>query len=290
MKKSAFLILLTTGLLSFSADRDNYQQQTPPGTIQVSKKLYCDISEISNTDWKEYMNWTKIVFGETSAEYKATKPDETVWSQDSLDMGGLSEEYFRLPIYKYNPVVGITQKQAMAYAKWRSDRVFERILIDFKELPNDQSRMNRDNYFTTEKYYASKFTPENAPKLEWYPEYHLPTLDQRDLILHQNDSIGEQLARKAKQEYLPPFYANVLNDFSKKEITISTSNPYYSLPAKNAVLNLRGNVSEWTDEEDVAVGGSWHETPERIMQSDNYEYKKPNAWTGFRCVFEWKKN
>ena len=78
------------------------------------------------------MSWTERVFGKTSEEFKSTLPDTSVWKMKNytcLTMSVLENYYLRHPMYRNYPLVGISQKQAIAFSKWRSDRVFEYILI-----------------------------------------------------------------------------------------------------------------------------------------------------------------
>jgi len=56
-------------------------------------------------------------------------PHEAVWSADfpNSQMTVMDANYFTNKVYQYNPVVGVTWKQARAYADWRSTQL--RIMI-----------------------------------------------------------------------------------------------------------------------------------------------------------------
>ena len=55
------IVIISLVALSFSlfAGNDN-----PPGTIKIEENLYCDVTEVSNLEWKEYMLWAKRKYGE----------------------------------------------------------------------------------------------------------------------------------------------------------------------------------------------------------------------------------
>jgi sulfatase modifying factor 1 len=61
-------------------------------------------------------------------------PHESVWSADfpNAQMTVMDANYFSNKIYEYNPVVGVTWKQARAYADWRGTQL--RLMI--KNNPN----------------------------------------------------------------------------------------------------------------------------------------------------------
>ncbi len=57
----------------------------------------------------------------------------------------------------------------------------------------------------------------------------------------------------------------------------------------NPIYNLRGNVSEWTLEKNICVGGGWSDQRVIILKSDTFRLDSVNSLTGFRNVFEWKQ-
>ncbi|MBK8347024.1 MAG: hypothetical protein IPL08_05145 [Saprospiraceae bacterium] len=52
---------------------------------------------------------------------------------------------------------------------------------------------------------------------------------------------------------------------------------------------MRGNVSEWSSEENITFGGGWLDKREKILTTDTFHVDKQNSWTGFRNVCEWKQ-
>ena len=65
--------------------------------------------------------------------------------------------YFQHPAYNDYPVIGVSYEQAIDYAKWRSDRVFEQVLLQ-KEVIDYNTTQNLDNYFSIEKYYNGEIS------------------------------------------------------------------------------------------------------------------------------------
>ncbi len=132
----------------------------PPGTIKISDNFYADKTEITNIGWREYMYWSKRVYGENSNEYKLIIPDTTVWDKEGLT--GIKLDYLRNPKYNNYPIVGITYEQAVKYCKWRSDRVNE--LVWIKKTGEKHDFIKNFDY----KY-------EDLPKMF---EYRLPTKEE----------------------------------------------------------------------------------------------------------------
>ena len=299
---SILLLFPTAVFLSCSTtekyDESNYQFLfTPPDGVKVADNFFCDRTEISNQDWREYMHWMARIFGAQSEQYLSTLPDTLKWMESYYCMEAYVELYLRHPAYNHFPVVGVSRKQALDFSMWRSDRVFEALLIKLKKIEYD-SIQDKNNYFTIERYFNGTFKktlPGN--KVRYYPDFRLPTLTERQQILHYADSLDKvyfdncnsKYCRECKSEF-PKFYAGINPcpyDFTQNSPTIEIYKNYSSKKGE-PIYNLRGNVSEWTAENGVSAGGGWYDKRERILQTDTFHIANQNAWTGFRNVCEWK--
>jgi hypothetical protein len=291
------LVFLLLTMLSFSGGGNGADYRiTPPGCIKVSDNFYCDETEIANIHWREYLYWMAHVFGDTSQELKAALPDTSVWHIDGPHWSASSKYlclltndqiYFRHPAYDFYPVVGVTQQQAIAFAKWRADRVFERLLIE-QEVLTENPKQNKEMYFTIERYFAGNYLGiMPSEKMEYYPDYGLPGIDERNMLVKLTDSLT-QLKWKAVSFDVQAGIVPCKGDTFLAEPTTTVRNYKYRIK-RFSFCNFRGNVSEWSSEPGVTFGGGWLDTKERIMQSDTFHTAGANAWTGFRNVCRWKK-
>lgn len=127
-----------------------------PRTVSVSS-FYMDETEVANIHYREYIYWLIRVYG---ADYQgviaAALPDSTSWRRGLSYNEPLVQYYFRHAAYDYYPVVGINWYQANDFAKWRSDRVNEFILIKTGKLAKNPNQVNEDVY-STETYVGGQY-------------------------------------------------------------------------------------------------------------------------------------
>lgn len=276
---------------------DYHKTVLPPNCVKVSENLFCDQTEISNLQWLEYLFWTKEVFGKNSKEYLLSLPDTTVWDEFGNCLEGFGSDYLRHPAYRDHPVVGVSQEQVQAFAKWRSDRVFESRLIKLKVISHD-SNQTPENYFTVERFFTEiKDTLAVDSKEIYYPHFRLPTLNERSVILNFSDSVDTQYFNNCRTKFckkmrleFPKFISNRKPCDIPKEYdnpTIKIHEGWFA-ETNNAIYNLRGNVSEWTAEKNITVGGGWINERKLILKQDTFQTQEPNPWTGFRNVCEWR--
>jgi len=292
-----FLFVLGACISMKKADNSKYINEIiPPGTVKVGINLFYDQTENSNLDWHEYMYWKQRVFGKNSPEYKATLPDTNVWLEKYNCLKDYQSIYMHHPAYRNFPDVGISQKQAEAYSKWRSDRVFEYILIKYGKIKVNPAQ-DSNSYFSIERYYAGQYKGYKPDSIfKYYPCYRLPTVEEWKDVLHHNPFIDKSWSDKRKMKLinyhiksLTEFQADIVPCLNDSLFEFPIASAGYFTPNDLGIYNLRGNVSEWTSEKDICVGGGWMDCKQVIMKQDTFLRKTPSANIGFRNVCEWKE-
>lgn len=125
--------------------------------------FYMDETEVSNTNWLEYLNWIGTNFPEDYEYYYNEMPDTLVWRRPLSYNEPYVGNYLRHPAYQDYPVVGVTWEQAERYCQWRTDRVNEFLLRErgymttFKDLNGGakgtaDASTNTTGPFSTETY------------------------------------------------------------------------------------------------------------------------------------------
>ncbi len=253
----------------------------PPGTNHLKGNLFIDEAEVSNLSWREYMYWTKRVYGEASSEYNFTLPDTLVWrncfydfkirtNQDITDMESLIYLYLRHPQYSHYPVVGITHEQAASFCAWRTNRVNEVLYVDkHKEVtfPIDSSivipkrvlfRLPEESeweYAARVGFDSSRFADRNSDKI------YYNTIEAASL---REDMEGYD-------RFIPML-----------EISLQ--------PDRYNRYHLIGNVAEMISTKGIAKGGSYIHSLDQSYYTNRIAYHKPTYWLGFRCICEILKN
>ncbi|WP_199851665.1 SUMF1/EgtB/PvdO family nonheme iron enzyme [Brumimicrobium mesophilum] len=147
------LVLVQGGTFTMGRVEDDvmYDWNNRPRRLTVSS-FYMDQTEVSNFHWLEYMYWLDRAYSGTyPMVYKNALPDTLVWRSELGFNEKYVDYYFRHPAYRDYPVVGVSWLQANDYAKWRTDRVNEYILIregilNFNVDQTDETTFNTEAY------------------------------------------------------------------------------------------------------------------------------------------------
>jgi len=241
-----------------------------------------------------YMRMDGVKNSESVMDTVGVYPHEAVWSADfpNAQLSFMDANYFTSKVYQYNPVVGVTWKQARAYADWRGTQM--RFLI--KNNPNL-------------KNFKLSFSLPTEAQWQFAAEAKLSPDDstQRSVLTTVDEKTGkEQLSLNFKQGE---------GDYSSDGSTFTLPVTSYT-PNAFGLYNMAGNVSEWTldafspsasqfvndlnpallyDASDkdgplmrrkVVRGGSWKDNGD-MLNTDTRNYEDQDAahsYIGFRCV------
>lgn len=289
-----------------TSKKDHRQKFIPPGTAQVSDSLYMDKTEITNISWREYMYWLGRVHGLKSEIYKAAVPDTNCWQQFNNKLWVNSIYYLKGPNYSNHPVIGITHKQAKDFCKWRTNVVFEWLLINGQVIPMNPDQL-ADDHFSIDRYFNGEYmNTQPDSNFLYYPKYHLPNLQEIEQARKYNstlnkkrkhDTLSHQEILKKHElvlEYMDTS-KNVQNrNLTWEDVQKSTFSPTQSYQDKNRkqpyVLGLSNNVQEFSLSKIKFIPGSWIDAFELDKRQKLIKMYTPNAWTGFRCSCSWEKH
>lgn len=159
------LVLVEGGTFTMGKVQDDvmHDWNNTPNQQHVMS-FYMDETEVTNLMYMEYLDWLKRVFPPDQENYKniyeGASPDTLVWRNRLGYNETMTNNYLRHPAYAEYPVVGVNWIQATEFAKWRTDRVNEKILEEQRYLKKDAkvTDASADKVFSTEAYLASPST------------------------------------------------------------------------------------------------------------------------------------
>lgn len=120
--------------------------------------FFMDETEIRNLDYLEYLHWTNRIFrGTNPLKYLDALPDTLVWRDPLAYNEPYVENYLRHPAYREYPVVGVSWVQATDYARWRTDRVNEMILVREGILDWNLDEQEGTDHFRSRAYLEGEY-------------------------------------------------------------------------------------------------------------------------------------
>lgn len=243
-------------LFSFSIHKE--KKFIPPGTVAITEEFFVDEAEISNLSWLEYEYWTAQKFGKTSQEYLATLPDTLVWRKVGSYNEPYVKYYYRHKAYRDFPVVGISYEQALAFCKWRTERVKELYAIRYKKELNIEYTLP-----SKEEWEFVSTCGSGVLSHDGRDEKGRATLN---CARNSNDTL---LIDKRPDNGKYPDVTTQVYAYSKN---------YFGL------FNTLGNVAEMVLEKGICKGGSWKSPLSECRAGSDIPYTQPESWLGFRCV------
>lgn len=285
---SLMLLAACSSLTEVTVNDKIVEVPRPPMMVKVDNNLFMDETEISNINYREYLYWVKMIYGNESKNYVTALPDTTVWRTEKGYNEPYVQVYFRHPAYNDYPVIGISYEQALNYAKWRSDRVFEQVLLQKEKITYVKQTV--DNYFSIEKYYNGKIQGVQPDYTIPFPKYRLPTKTEWETAAKgsTNDNYGVNIEnRNVKKAQKKAWKLFNVDYGSEQEYSITASVNSF-LENDFGIYNMIGNVGEMVAEQGIAKGGSWQHSLVESKIYNDLTYEKPARWLGFRNVCEYR--
>ena len=175
---------------------------------QHVQSFYMDETEVTNLMYLEYLDYLKRTYPPDDENleniYKGALPDTLVWRNRLGYNEVMVNNYLRHPGYAEYPVVGVSWVQAVEFAKWRTNMVNEKYLIDAGYIARDaQNQSTAEANFDTDTYI-------NAPS--------------------QTFGGNEEILKGGKRRVQTDAEGNEINVYAKRESGIIS--PEYRLPTE----------------------------------------------------------
>ena len=249
-----------------------------------------DQTETANISWIEFEYYLKQV----NEFHPSRLPNEDITA-------GYRPGYYRDPKFRYYPVIGVTQKQAEDFCKWRSRIMNSLLEVQFQKQALDALYEVRFRLPTEDEWeLAAKMidTLKYRPPGEYAIQSYVSTNNDKAIQQLLKDPIltiskvNRAVKKHLRKDTIPFFHVNRAYPWftlNEDRIPKNVFSPIGPEPLDETTLyNLMGNVAELVAEPGIVKGGSWRHDlavsfPSKQIKIDpNKQYD----WVGFRCICE----
>jgi formylglycine-generating enzyme required for sulfatase activity len=199
-------------------------------------------------------------------EYNANVLNTTVWRQRLAYNEPFVNYYYQHQTYSEYPAVGMTLKQAIAYADWLTEIFAMRdqgVKVTF-------SVPTKKQWIRAARGGASTQYPWDGPYLR----------NSKGSFLSNHKAVGSEnihLERSTNNLVV------VSSGNKGLENTITAPGESY-YPNQFGIYNMSGNVAELVSDDTVAMGGSWNDTGYDVRVESEQPASEPKSTIGFRVV------
>ena len=246
--------------------------------VEIKRGILISRTECTVADYEEFLNSTS----------KIDDLQAKIYTEEWLNLKPFKSYYLAFnENYGYDtkkPVVNVSQAGAKEYCRWLSakynnteDREYEKVQF---RLP------------TQKEWLAAAAKYENEINL--FDEVFYLDLQKPDSVMEANEWQLKNLSEEELFNPSSPHFAIIeylTSDQYEGHFLLSRSEypNISSLPIKH----MNTNVSEWLEEENLAIGNNWQQIgfetkgePELPLQSDTIHANFPSPTIGFRVVME----
>ncbi|MFT4876256.1 MAG: sulfatase activating formylglycine-generating enzyme [Bacteroidia bacterium] len=232
--------------------------------LDSCSEFYIASTEITNNNWKEFLYYLKQEG--RMEEYNANVLDTTVWRTTLRYNEPYVDYYYQHPAYKEYPAVGMTLKQAIAYADWLTEIFAMR----------DQGVKVTFSVPTKKQWIRAA----RGGLTRGYPWEGLYIRNSKGAYLSNHKAVGSEnvhLDRSTNNLV-------VVSSGTKgaENTIIAPAESYY--PNQFGIYNMSGNVAELVSDDTVAMGGSWNDTGYDVRVESEQPASEPKSTIGFRVV------
>ncbi|MDC1431315.1 formylglycine-generating enzyme family protein [Bacteroidia bacterium] len=232
--------------------------------LDSTSEFFISSTEVTNIQWKEFLMYLKQEG--RMEEYNANVLNTTVWRQRLAYNEPFVNYYYQHQTYSEYPAVGMTLKQAIAYADWLTEIFAMRdqgVKVTF-------SVPTKKQWIRAARGGASTQYPWDGPYLR----------NSKGSFLSNHKAVGSEnihLERSTNNLVV------VSSGNKGVENTITAPGESY-YPNQFGIYNMSGNVAELVSDDTVAMGGSWNDTGYDVRVESEQPASEPKSTIGFRVV------
>ncbi|MEJ6750834.1 MAG: SUMF1/EgtB/PvdO family nonheme iron enzyme [Bacteroidia bacterium] len=232
--------------------------------LDSTSEFFISSTEVTNIQWKEFLMYLKQEG--RMEEYNANVLNTTVWRQRLAYNEPFVNYYYQHQTYSEYPAVGMTLKQAIAYADWLTEIFAMRdqgVKVTF-------SVPTKKQWIRAARGGAATQYPWDGPYLR----------NSKGSFLSNHKAVGSEnihLERSTNNLVV------VSSGNKGVENTITAPGESY-YPNQFGIYNMSGNVAELVSDDTVAMGGSWNDTGYDVRVESEQPASEPKSTIGFRVV------